>query len=113
MINDLWYKNAIVYCLSVGTFMDSDGDGVGDFKGLMRRLDYLHGLGATALLHLLGRDGLVHADDGAVCARRPRRAPQLPPSGRRDARAQEVTVGERGRAAQAHADPAGSATISP
>lgn len=49
MINDLWYKNAIVYCLSVATFMDADGDGVGDFKGLMRRLDYLQGLGVTAL----------------------------------------------------------------
>ncbi|HEY3937346.1 MAG TPA: alpha-amylase family protein [Bryobacteraceae bacterium] len=49
MINDLWYKNAIVYCLSVTTFMDADGDGVGDFKGMMRRLDYLQGLGVTAL----------------------------------------------------------------
>jgi hypothetical protein len=45
MINDLWYKNAVIYCLSVGTYMDSNGDGIGDFKGLMRRLDYLHGLG--------------------------------------------------------------------
>lgn len=49
MINDLWYKNAIVYCLSVGTYMDANGDGVGDFQGLMRRLDYLHGLGVTAI----------------------------------------------------------------
>ncbi len=49
MINDLWYKNAIIYCLSVGTFMDANGDGVGDFSGLMRRLDYLHGLGVTAI----------------------------------------------------------------
>jgi maltose alpha-D-glucosyltransferase / alpha-amylase len=49
MINDLWYKNAIVYCLAVATYMDADGDGVGDFKGLMRRLDYLQGLGITAL----------------------------------------------------------------
>ncbi len=49
MINDLWYKNAIIYCLSVGTYMDSNGDGVGDFEGLVRRLDYLQGLGVTAL----------------------------------------------------------------
>src|ERR1051325_12085858 len=49
MINDLWYKNAIVYCLSVGTYMDANGDGIGDFTGLMRRLDYLHGLGITAI----------------------------------------------------------------
>ena len=49
MINDLWYKNAVVYCLSVGSFMDANGDGVGDFQGLMRRLDYLSGLGITAI----------------------------------------------------------------
>ncbi|OYW43852.1 MAG: trehalose synthase [Rhizobiales bacterium 24-66-13] len=49
MINDLWYKNAVLYSLNVGTFMDSNGDGVGDFPGLMRRLDYLHGLGVTAV----------------------------------------------------------------
>lgn len=49
MINDLWYKNAVIYCLSVSTFMDANGDGVGDFEGLMRRLDYLHGLGVTAI----------------------------------------------------------------
>jgi maltose alpha-D-glucosyltransferase/alpha-amylase len=49
VINDLWYKNAVIYCLSVATFMDADGDGTGDFAGLMRRLDYLHGLGVTAI----------------------------------------------------------------
>jgi maltose alpha-D-glucosyltransferase/alpha-amylase len=49
MILDLWYKNAIVYCLSVGTYMDANADGVGDFQGLLRRLDYLHGLGVTAI----------------------------------------------------------------
>ena len=49
MVNDLWYKNAIIYCLSVGTYMDANGDGVGDFQGLMRRLDYLQGLGMTAI----------------------------------------------------------------
>ncbi len=49
MIKDLWYKNAVIYCLSVGTYMDANGDGIGDFQGLMRRLDYLHGLGITAI----------------------------------------------------------------
>ncbi|MBW7972319.1 alpha-amylase family protein [Bradyrhizobium sp. BR 10289] len=49
MIDDLWYKNGVIYCLSVGTYMDADGDGVGDFKGLLRRLDYLHGLGITTI----------------------------------------------------------------
>ena len=49
MINDLWYKNAVIYCLSVSTFMDADGDGIGDFPGLMNRLDYLQGIGVTAI----------------------------------------------------------------
>jgi len=49
VIKDLWYKNAVIYCLDVATYMDSDGDGVGDFRGLTRRLDYLHGLGVTTL----------------------------------------------------------------
>lgn len=49
MIKDLWYKNAIVYCLSVATYMDANGDGVGDFQGLLGRLDYLQGLGVTAI----------------------------------------------------------------
>jgi maltose alpha-D-glucosyltransferase/alpha-amylase len=49
LINDLWYKNAVIYCLSVGTYMDSNADGIGDFQGLQRRLDYLHGLGITAI----------------------------------------------------------------
>lgn len=49
MINDLWYKNAVIYSLSVGTYMDANGDGVGDFPGLVRRLDYLAGLGITTI----------------------------------------------------------------
>jgi len=49
MINDLWYKNAVIYCLSVSSYMDANGDGCGDFPGLIRRLDYLHGLGITAI----------------------------------------------------------------
>jgi maltose alpha-D-glucosyltransferase/alpha-amylase len=49
MIEDLWYKNAILYCLDVETFMDGNGDGVGDFLGLRHRLDYLAGLGVSCL----------------------------------------------------------------
>ena len=45
MINDLWYKNAVIYCLSIATYLDTDGDGIGDFRGLMSRLDYLQGTG--------------------------------------------------------------------
>jgi maltose alpha-D-glucosyltransferase/alpha-amylase len=46
---DLWYKNAIIYSLDVDAFQDSNGDGVGDFQGLTRRLDYLASLGVTCL----------------------------------------------------------------
>jgi maltose alpha-D-glucosyltransferase/alpha-amylase len=63
MISDLWYKNAIIYCLSVGTYMDANGDGIGDFRGLERRLDYLHGLGVTAIW-LMPFQTSPHRDDG-------------------------------------------------
>jgi maltose alpha-D-glucosyltransferase/alpha-amylase len=49
VIEDLWYKNTIVYSLDLESFMDADGDGVGDFEGLMRRLDYLQSLGIETL----------------------------------------------------------------
>ncbi|MDQ3395278.1 MAG: alpha-amylase family protein [Bacteroidota bacterium] len=45
MIDDLWYKNAVIYSLDLETFMDLNGDGIGDFEGLTRRLDYLHAMG--------------------------------------------------------------------
>ncbi len=45
----LWHKNAVIYELHVRAFQDSDGDGVGDFKGLTQRLDYLHDLGVNVL----------------------------------------------------------------
>ncbi|WP_247236585.1 alpha-amylase family protein [Telluribacter sp. SYSU D00476] len=44
-INELWYKNNVLYNLDVKVFQDSDGDGVGDFRGLTTRLDYLKDLG--------------------------------------------------------------------
>src|SRR3954466_15824962 len=49
MIEDLWYKNAVIYSLNVDSFMDGNGDGCGDFEGLTRRLDYLESLGIDAL----------------------------------------------------------------
>ena len=45
----LWYKDAIIYQLHVRTFCDSNGDGVGDFPGLMQKLDYLQELGVNAI----------------------------------------------------------------
>ena len=45
----LWYKDVIIYELHVRAFYDSNNDGVGDFKGLIEKLDYLENLGITAL----------------------------------------------------------------
>jgi len=45
----LWYKDAVIYELHVKTFHDSDGDGIGDFRGLIQKLDYLQELGITAI----------------------------------------------------------------
>jgi Glycosidases len=47
--SDLWWKSAVVYCLDVETYLDDDGDGVGDLAGLARRIDYLADLGITCL----------------------------------------------------------------
>jgi trehalose synthase len=61
--SDLWWKNAIVYCLDVETFLDSDGDGCGDLVGLTERLDYLAGLGVTCVW-LMPFYPSVQRDDG-------------------------------------------------
>jgi maltose alpha-D-glucosyltransferase/alpha-amylase len=45
----LWYKDAVIYQLHVKSFFDSNGDGVGDFPGLIQRLDYLAELGVNCL----------------------------------------------------------------
>jgi len=45
----LWYKDAIIYELHVRAFFDSEEDGIGDFRGLTRKLDYLADLGVTAV----------------------------------------------------------------
>ena len=44
-----WYKNSFIYNLEVGTFKDSDGDGLGDFKGLTQKIDYLDSLGVDVI----------------------------------------------------------------
>lgn len=46
---DVWWKNAIVYCLDIETFFDTDGDGRGDIRGLSQRIDHLAELGVTCL----------------------------------------------------------------
>jgi maltose alpha-D-glucosyltransferase/alpha-amylase len=45
----LWYKDAVIYQLHIKSFFDSNNDGVGDFAGLSAKLDYIAGLGVTAV----------------------------------------------------------------
>ncbi|WP_416441945.1 maltose alpha-D-glucosyltransferase [Leeuwenhoekiella sp. A16] len=44
-----WYKDAVIYELHIKAFFDSNGDGIGDFDGLLQKLDYLEDLGVTAI----------------------------------------------------------------
>jgi 1,4-alpha-glucan branching enzyme len=46
---DVWWKNAVVYCLDVETYADGNGDGCGDFRGLIQKIDHLHRLGVTCI----------------------------------------------------------------
>lgn len=75
----LWYKDVIIYELHVRAFYDSNADGIGDFRGLIEKLDYLEHLGITALWLLpfypspLKDDGYdianyfgIHADYGSL-----------------------------------------------
>ncbi|MDT4990582.1 MAG: maltose alpha-D-glucosyltransferase / alpha-amylase [Actinoplanes sp.] len=48
-MSDRWYEKAVIYCLDIDTFADSDGDGIGDIRGLIGRLDYLARLGVTCI----------------------------------------------------------------
>ncbi len=48
-VEEIWYKRALIYNLDVKVFKDSDGDGMGDFKGLIQQLDYLKDLGITVI----------------------------------------------------------------
>src|SRR5690625_1056863 len=67
-----WYKDAIIYQLHIKAFQDSNNDGIGDFKGLLERLDYIERLGVTAIWLLpfypspLRDDGYDIADYRAI-----------------------------------------------
>ncbi len=68
----LWYRDAIIYEVHVRAFYDSDGDGIGDFRGLTEKLDYIQDLGVTALWLLpfypspLKDDGYDIADNTGI-----------------------------------------------
>jgi maltose alpha-D-glucosyltransferase/alpha-amylase len=48
-VQPLWYRNAVIYQVDVAFFLDANGDGWGDLRGVTERLDYIRGLGATCL----------------------------------------------------------------
>ncbi|KRQ14880.1 alpha-amylase family protein [Bradyrhizobium manausense] len=62
---DLWYKNAAIYSLNVATYKDGNGDGIGDFKGLVAQLDHIAQLGVNCLwlLPFYPSPGLDHGYD--------------------------------------------------
>ena len=61
--SDLWWKNAVVYCLDVETFADFDGDGCGDLAGLVERIEHVANLGATCVW-LMPLYPTTNRDDG-------------------------------------------------
>ena len=62
-IEELWYKNGLIYSVDVEVFQDSDGDGVGDFKGITQQLDYLKQVG-VATIWLAPFQPTPNLDDG-------------------------------------------------
>jgi maltose alpha-D-glucosyltransferase / alpha-amylase len=62
-VSERWYKEAVIYCVEVDVFQDSNGDGCGDLRGLISRLDYLSRLGVTCLW-LNPIHPSPHRDDG-------------------------------------------------
>src|SRR5690606_15319579 len=48
-LDEAWYKDAIFYEAPVKSFMDSDGDGIGDFAGMIEKLDYIRDLGVDCI----------------------------------------------------------------
>jgi trehalose synthase len=61
--SDLWWKNAVIYCLDVETFADTDDDGCGDLGGLVERIDHVANLGATCIW-LMPLYPTTNRDDG-------------------------------------------------
>ena len=70
----LWYKDAIIYELHVRAFADSNGDGIGDFPGLLSRLDYLQDLGVTCIWLLPFFPSPLRDDGYDICELRRRQS---------------------------------------
>ena len=47
MENNIWWKNAVGYQIYIRSFLDSNGDGIGDLNGITQKLDYIKALGAN------------------------------------------------------------------
>jgi trehalose synthase len=62
-VSDQWWKAAVIYCLDAETFLDTDGDGIGDLNGVARQIDYLAELGVTCLW-LMPFQPTPNRDDG-------------------------------------------------
>ena len=93
----LWYKDAIIYELHVKAFADSNADGVGDFPGLIGKLDYLQELGITCIWLLPFypsplRDDGYDIDDYHDVHRELRHAEAVPPVRPRGAPARNIRV---------------------
>ena len=65
MADPLWYRDAVIYQLHVKSFYDSNNDGVGDFPGLLQKLNYIKSLGVNAIW-LLPFYPSPRRDDGFV-----------------------------------------------
>ena len=102
-----WYKDAVIYQLHVKAFHDANDDGIGDFEGLMQRLDYIESLGVTAIW--------LHAVLSLAAARRRLRHRRLPHDQsvlRHDARLPPLRRARRTSAASA-SSPSSSSTTPP
>ncbi len=107
MTDSLWYKDAVIYEVHVRAFADSNDDGIGDFGGLTRKLDYLQELGVTAIWLLP-----FYPSPRQRRRLRHRRLPEHP--SRRTARCEDFQrVRRRGASARACASSPSSSSITP
>ncbi len=49
LTDPLWYKDAVIYQVHVKSFFDANNDGIGDFEGLIQKLDYIESLGVNTI----------------------------------------------------------------